>query len=433
MTVPALVRAAPWPVSGRDVAIALGYAVVAVVLMDTDVGTTGLATPAPLWPPGVSLAVLLVAAVGTLWRRSAPALTLAVTGTLSLAEVMCTGQIPAYLLLFDAVWAPIVHGSRRLAQVTTAATALAALGVMALSPAWAATGIGLREGVILALAVVAVVLATPLLWGWEVRRHSEARAIAEDLARTQRELAGERAARAVEGERRRIAQDLHDVVAGHLSAVSLHARLAASLPEEAAREASLRTAADSAAAALRDLRSVIEVLTTEGRDAAPGTTISWEDLARRLRTQEEADCTIDPALLEEGTEGVDGSVRAALLRIGTEATTNALRHGEGPRRLTAQVDGTQVRLVVENRVRAGEMTTGSGLGLTAIRDRALTVGGWASAGPVPEDPSTWRVQAVLPVRPRPERPGAEQPGAEQPGAGQPGVGQSGAEQKEAKD
>ena len=58
------------------------------------------------------------------------------------------------------------------------------------------------------------------------------------------ELAESRAAQAVEAERRSIAHDLHDVIAGHLSAVALHSSLAASLEDRS----------EIAAAKIRNIR-----------------------------------------------------------------------------------------------------------------------------------------------------------------------------------
>ena len=66
------------------------------------------------------------------------------------------------------------------------------------------------------MLVASLVVSTPLLWGWEVRHHRDARVTAETLAEMEHELAATRAAHAVETERRKIAHDLHDVIAGHL-------------------------------------------------------------------------------------------------------------------------------------------------------------------------------------------------------------------------
>ena len=379
-------------IPARDIGVAVLYTAAVLAATVFPLGSTGLLGHGHAWPPAVSAALLLIAAAATVLRRRAPAVTLAVTGALSTIEIFGAGQLAAYFLVFEALWAPIVHGSRRTARMSTGAGAVLAIALLGAVLSWRPDA----SHLVLALLLIVVVVLTPLMWGWEVRHHREARRTAEDLAAAQAQLARERtllaeerAVRAVDEERRRIAQDLHDVVAGHLSAVSLHASLAGSLPDEAARSDSLTAARSSAAAALRDLRSVIAVLTsTEDADAEPATTLSWEDLAARLRAGEPADAAravtgtrirIDPRV--EDPSVVDPAVLAALLRIGSEAVTNALRHGQAPRTLTVEL-APQTRQVVLTCMNAvdPEQRTGSGLGRAAIADRARAVGGTATSG-----------------------------------------------------
>ena len=216
------------------------------------------------------------------------------------------------------------------------------------------------------IAVIAtLVVMTPLLWGWEVRHHRGARQAAEHLAGLEHELATTRAAHAVETERRSIAHDLHDVIAGHLSAVSLHTSLASSLEDPAARDRSLHTARDCAHAALRDLRSMIGVLSSEQAGALPEVTLDWSSLAARLRDRDPAaQVRIDPAVTDPAR--VEPSVQAALLRIGAEAVTNAVRHGRAPISLDVEVAGGEARLELRNR-RTDSSEAGGGVGRGAGR------------------------------------------------------------------
>lgn len=396
-------------IEARDVLVAVAYAVIVVVLVFAGVRNSGFVGPELSWGTSVSLPLLLVAAAGTLWRRRAPVVTLAVTGALSLAEVIAGGQITAYILLFEALFSPVVHGSRRLARATT----MIAIGGSLVALVVGAVVTGSVELVFVLLMVVTLVAATPLLWGWEVRHHRDARHTAEALARAEHDLAAIRSARAVEGERRRIAHDLHDVIAGHLSAVSLHTSLASGLDDREARDRSLATARDSAKAALRDLQSMISVLATEEQGTLPQATLDWESLTERLRGRDpQAVVRIDEAVTDPSR--VEPSVQAALLRIAAEAVTNAARHGQAPISLHVemvtgngrsdggpttgaghgQADG--VHLVLENRI--GERAEpGTGLGVGAIGHRAAAVGGTATSGPT-SGTETWRVQAHLPAR-----------------------------------
>ncbi|GAB4097178.1 histidine kinase [Brachybacterium horti] len=391
----------PVPASGAaeneplDVRAAAGYAVAVLALAAMGLVNRPFLRPDDPWSLGISLPLMLMAAASTLWRRRAPAVTLAVATPLAVAELLGGGQMSAYVLLFEALWCPVVHGRLRLAHLTTlAAAAVGAVLVLA-------AGLLVRdlEALLGVTVVLSMVVLVPLLWGWEVRHHREARATAESLASLEHELAAERAALAVESERRRIAHDLHDVIAGHLSAVSLHTSLAADLPDAASRERSLRTARDSSRAALRDLRSMIGVLTAE-EGAAPTATLSWGSLGERLRGGlPGAEVRIDPALdAAAGDAGIEPAAQAALLRIGAEAVTNAVRHGAAPASLTVTLDGEDLLLALDNAIPPGAPPPrADGVGRGAIIARAGAVGGEARSAPDPSAPTRWSVRARLPA------------------------------------
>ncbi|HEX7352289.1 sensor histidine kinase [Brachybacterium sp.] len=386
----------PSPRPGRgDLAVAAAYALLVVVLAASGAANSGFLAEGHAWPREVSVALMLAACVSLLWRRRLPVVALSVAGPLGLAEIIGGGQISAYFLLFEALFAPVMHGSRRLARATTGIAI--AVGVLAVLVTLAVGAPG--PMVFVVVLVAALMLSTPLLWGWEVRHHRDARQAAEQLATLEHELAATRAAHAAETERRTLAHDLHDVIAGHLSAVSLHTSLAASLEDTTARDRSLRTARDSAHDALRDLRSMIGVLSTEGAGSQPAVTLDWPSLRRRLQGRDPgAEVRIDPAATDPAR--VEPAVQAALLRIAAEASTNAMRHGLAPLSLSVLVEGEAVTFELLNR-RAGTEVIGSGVGRGTISHRATAVGGRASSGPVPGEGSnggTWRVHAQLPAR-----------------------------------
>lgn len=394
----------------RDLALAGVYGALAVVLTVVPVGTSGVGDATSVLGRWLPLAFLLIACAGVTLRRTRPVVTLALTGPLALAVVILDGHVMAFALLFEALFTPVVHGSRRLARIATVAGAACGVLLIVLVAAWPVPG-----ALIVGLLIVTVVVATPLMWGWEVRHHREARRTAEALAAAEHRLAQERSARAVDGERRRIAQDLHDLVAGHLSAVSLHAGLAQGLPDGPARSTALTTTRDAARAALTDLRALIDVLVEDDADGvtAPAPTIGWDELRARLapapaepavpadapspaRTETSA-LRVDPAV--DDPTRVDPAVRAVLLRITAEAVTNAMRHGTGPCELAITVGEDVVELTGTNPVpgdRRPPHDEGTRLGLTTIAHQARAVGGWAGAGPDPEDRGTWTLRARLP-------------------------------------
>lgn len=383
----------------RDLAAAGVYAALACALAASGVHDGALVGDHRLWPPTVSIVLVLIASVSIAWRRRRPVVPLVVAGPLSILELVGGGQLSAYLLLFESLFEPVMHGSRALARVTTGL----AIGLTALALVLVAVLAGIGPALLGAVLVATLVVATPLLWAWEVRHHRDARATAEALARSERELASTRSARAVENERRTIARDLHDVVAGHLSAVTLHTSLASTLEDARARDRCLLTARDFAKAALRDLRSMIAVLATDEAGTLPTATLDWESLTARVRAHDpDAHVTIDPALDDPAV--VEPAVQAALLRIAAEAVTNALRHGRAPFALAVRVDREAVELVLANR-RTEASAPGTGMGLEAIAHRAAAVGGHACSGPGP-DGETWEVRARLPARPLPSGLGA---------------------------
>ena len=395
-------RLAPAP---RDLLVAAAYAALVVALPVLGLDGNGLLGAEGGWALPVSLTVLLVACASLVWRRRRPELALAVAGPLSLAEILLGGQISAYFLLFEALFEPVMHGSRRLALLTTRAAI--ALGVLCLLAALVAGLPG--QAVLLVAMLAALMISTPLLWGWEVRHHREARRAAEQLAGLEHELAATRAAHAVEAERRTIAHDLHDVIAGHLSAVSLHTGLAASLEDPAARDRSLTTARDCAHAALRDLRSMIGVLSSAEAGALPAVTLDWPSLTARLRWRDpQARVELAPAVTDPAS--IEPSVQAALLRIAAEAVTNAVRHGEAPLTMTVVLeDGPgAVTFTLTNR-RATTDAPGTGVGRGTIAHRAEAVGGSAGSALAREDPQLWQVRARLPARARHELEDEEMP------------------------
>lgn len=382
------------PPQARDLLAVGAYALLVIVLAASGVTNSGLLGLGTAWPPGISVALMLVACLSLLWRRRLPVLTLAVAGPLSLAEIIAGGQLSAYFLLFEALFVPVMHGSRPLARTTT--WIAAALGVLVVLAGLLLGAPG--EVVLIIMLFSALMFSTPLLWGWEVRHHRDARRSAEHLAALEHELAASRAARAVESERRAVAHDLHDVIAGHLSAVSLHTSLASTLEDPLAREGSLTTARESAHAALRDLRSMIGVLSAAEAGSLPSATLDWPSLTARLRGRDpEAQVSIDPAVGDAAQ--VEPAVQAALLRIGAEAVTNAVRHGEAPLSMEVQVAAEEVRFSLVNR-RARSTSPGTGVGRGAISHRAAAVGGSASSEPARADgeaAGTWRVRARLPL------------------------------------
>lgn len=203
------------------------------------------------------------------------------------------------------------------------------------------------------------------------------------------ELEAERevtAAQAVALDRVRIARELHDVVAHHVSLMGVQAGVARSLlarDPDKTREV-LSGIEVSARTSLHELRQLLETLRTPGSEAAPDTAPTTHGLTSISALVDEASAAGLPTTLTiigEPTRDPAPLVQVNLYRIAQEALTNARRHA-GPR-ATADVrlrfDPDAIELEVANTGRAG--AAASGLGQLGMRERAAVSGGTIDIGP----------------------------------------------------
>ncbi|MET7419610.1 sensor histidine kinase [Dactylosporangium sp. NPDC005555] len=244
----------------------------------------------------------------------------------------------------------------------------------------------------LLLAVFAI-----LVVGDQVRRRREVQAaLAEEEERT--ELA--QARRAVAEERNRIAREMHDVVAHHMSLIAVRAETAVyridGVPPAVAEElAAIAGTSREALVEMRRLLGVLRSTETPLVEPQPG----LEDLAGLVVDARRAgvDVTFEP--LPGAT--VPPAVGLAAFRIVQEALSNARRHAAGaPVRITLTLGPSALELTVRNTLTApagdpaGEPPTGERHGLLGMRERATAIGGTFTAGP---DAGRYTVHATLPL------------------------------------
>jgi signal transduction histidine kinase len=210
----------------------------------------------------------------------------------------------------------------------------------------------------------------------------------------------ERARRAVLEERTRIARELHDVVAHHLSLLAVRAETAPyRLPglAEPAR-AEFGSLSEVAREALVEMRRLLGVLRhDQPPDLAPQPQLA--DLPALVDTARRAGVPVElsvPAALDHVPPGVG----ACAYRIVQESLSNASQHAPGAA-VTVSVgnDSGAVVLRVANgpgvSAAPAENNHGPGHGLTGMRERAALLGGSLSAGPSPD--GGFLVSAVLPL------------------------------------
>jgi len=200
---------------------------------------------------------------------------------------------------------------------------------------------------------------------------------------------------AEEQERARIARDMHDIVAHSLAVViaqSDGARYAAAAQPEIAQEA-LTTIAQTARAALSDVRMLLTQLRHRQGDGPQPTLADLESLFAQVRGSGiEPRVTIDPMPPGEPP----ASIQLAVYRILQEALTNALRHGRGGVDIRLSWWPERVEIDVRNGIAtlpAAAAQTG-GHGLVGMRERAQLVGGTLTAQ---REDGVFVVHASLPI------------------------------------
>ncbi len=227
----------------------------------------------------------------------------------------------------------------------------------------------------------------------------------EQRAREQDERRAAEAARELAAERTRLARELHDVVAHHVSMMVVQAEAGGVVthdPQLAGR--TFDGIASTGRQALVEMRRLLGILRAGADPAAPTAPqpglAAVPDLVRQVRAAGlPVDVTVEgePAHLAPGVD-------LSAYRIVQEALTNALRHAR-PRsvqvRLAHVPQGLELEVADDGapapRAQAGDEDGGHGI--VGMRERAGALGGWLRAGPLPG--GGFRVAAFLPVRREP--------------------------------
>ncbi|WNO67905.1 sensor histidine kinase [Streptomyces sp. AM2-3-1] len=214
--------------------------------------------------------------------------------------------------------------------------------------------------------------------------------------------AGERARRTLLEERNRIARELHDVVAHHMSVISIQAQVAPHLvenPSDELRE-NLAGIRQNAVEALTELRHVLGVLRSEdtlskGARHAPQPTL--DRLDELLANVRGAGLVVTTATTG-APRPLPPSVELSAYRIVQEALSNAMRHAPGAQVRVETAYGTAGLTVrITNTASDGPAapSRGMGHGLLGMRERAAMLGGELVTGRTPD--GGYEVTAILPV------------------------------------
>lgn len=328
-------------------------------------------------------------AIALLWRRTHPF----EVGLFGMGGVLVFDTIgplsghgelnlnSAVILLF-AVYAAFRWGSGRAMYV------IGVLGILAATMANVVDYTGVSDvvgGYIIIIMAGAVGLA--------IRYRGQSRQQARDQARV--------------NERERIARELHDTVAHHVSAIAIQAQAGRFVAEQGSIEGATKALGvieEEASRTLDEMRAIVAVLRDRSGAGTPGTG------ALELRPQHgiaDLDSLSAPngspavtVFVDESARNgnVSPSVGAALYRIAQESITNARRHAHGATLVDVRVEAREadVRLTVTDNGNSSGASSVPGFGLIGMAERASLLDGSLDAGPAGAGSTGWQVEAVLP-------------------------------------
>jgi signal transduction histidine kinase len=224
--------------------------------------------------------------------------------------------------------------------------------------------------------------------------------VVAELLRSRRAVFQQRARAEAEARQRRdgeqrleLAQELHDVLAHHISLINVQAGVALHLIDEQPERVrpALADIKDASREALRELRGALDILRRgEAAPRAPAPRVA--DLADLVATVGASGLAIR---LDEGRrpDGLPAAVELAAYRIVQESLTNVSRHAAAHSVLVRVRYGDDVTVEVVDDGVGGAADPGNGI--TGMRERATALGGDLTAGPVPG--GGFRVTARLPI------------------------------------
>lgn len=391
---------------GRPWALALLYLVISVAL--AAMGWSGLWSMFTLLQtqaaPWLTLLTAVPASGVVLLKRRVPGVGLLISVGIFAVDLVTFGGLVPLLVVLEMMHARLLDldaAGRRRALVGVGA-AVAGLVLLALL----LTG-DLRITAMLALQFGALFgfsywYANSIAQSRElVQLYRQRSETAERLAVLDRESA-------VQGERDRMARELHDVVAGHISAVAIRSEAALSAGEageyqnggqhedqsESVERRALRAVRDSSLEAHGALRSMIRVLRSGERhfEVPPG----LERVPELVAAANESG--VRARLIDETRCVPNTPADQAIGRIVQEALANCVRHASGADvevRLSEQAKLLHVDVVSSGgRALASPELAGSGMGIDLLAERVRALGGQFVAGP--EGRGVWAVRAVIP-------------------------------------
>ena len=230
-----------------------------------------------------------------------------------------------------------------------------------------------------------MLFAIAWLAGFALReRAAQAEAAEERAIQAERERE-ENARRAVFEERVRIARELHDVVAHHVSMMGVQAgaaRVVIDRDRGKAKEA-LSAIESSSREAVAELHRLLGFLRQAGDrdDLAPQPGLG--QLSRLAASMSDSELAVEVSI-EGESRSLPPTVDVSAYRIVQEALTNTLKHSAASHadvHVRYWPDELEVEIIDDGRPSGVPSSASGGLGLIGMRERAALHGGQLSAGP----------------------------------------------------
>jgi signal transduction histidine kinase len=395
-------RPGRWADTGRRIAAAPHAPAVAGALLGLLGATESIARAAVTGVSAQFALVLGLLALSTtlplgLLRPAGAAVAVSAAGVLSLAlfhTLTVAGLAAQLIVLYRLGWDGAKRNGARLPASGLAVGLTVPFLVLALAgprPAGSEAGV---------FTVVLASLAPAAAWAGIARR---ARSETLENRAARQSIAGTLLEHTARGERARIARELHDVVAHHISMVAVQAETArlATPGMPAAGAQRLAAIGDTARAALTEMRRLLGVLREDAQTGAaarrpqPG----LKQLNELLDAARDASGAGTRLLVSGPPATLDPGVELAAYRIAQEALTNARRHAPGAAvdvELHYTDDALRLRIRDNGPGPPPTPRATGGHGLPGMQERAAAVGGQLRTGPTAG--GGFLVEATLPAK-----------------------------------
>ena len=207
-------------------------------------------------------------------------------------------------------------------------------------------------------------------------------------------------------ERHDLARELHDVVAHHITVITMQVMARRNSHDPDQLRETLGVIDDSAREALSELRALLDVLRSDEDDDGDLRSLSdkivtgpsvGDQVAQRVDSLTEVGIRVHKQSVDPRIESLPFSLKTTCARIVQESATNILKHARHGARcsIVVRLDPTEVVIMItNNRIKPRDPSRSSGYGLTGLRERVAAVGGSYTAG---QQGDEWVVEAHIPV------------------------------------